>query len=49
MGIITTSSRENQSRRLKIKKLGQRMKRVAEEGAGMSPWEADVLIASIKN
>ena len=47
MGIITTSSRENQSRRLKIKKLGQRMKRVAEEGAGMSPWEADVLIASI--
>lgn len=44
---VASSSSECQSRRLKIKNLGQRMKRVAVEGAGLSPWEADVLIDSI--
>lgn len=44
---VAPSSPECQSRRLKIKNLGQRMKRVAVEGAGLSPWEAEVLVGSI--
>jgi hypothetical protein len=44
---VSPSSPESQDRRLKIKTLGQRMKRLAVDGAGMSPWEADVLVESI--
>lgn len=47
MGISTTSSRENQTRRLQIKTLDQQMKRVAVDGTGISPWEAEVLIDTI--
>ena len=48
MGIkLSPSSPESQDRRLKIKTLGQQMKRVAVDGAGLSPWEADVLVDSI--
>jgi len=48
MGIkVSPSSPESQARRLKIKTLGQQMKRVAVNGAGLSPWEADVLVESI--
>ena len=44
---VASSNRESQDRRLKIKTLGQRMKRVAVEGAGLSPWEAQVLVEAI--
>jgi biotin operon repressor len=44
---LSPGSRENQSARLKIKTLGQQMKRVAVEGAGLSPWEAEVLVGAI--
>lgn len=44
---VSPSSPECQSRRLKIKTLGQQMKRVAVEGTGISPWEAEVLVESI--
>ncbi len=44
---VASSSRESQEFRLRIKSLGQRMKRVAVEGAGLSPWEAEVLVESI--
>lgn len=48
MGIkLSPSSPESQDRRLKIKTLGQQMKRVAVDGAGLSPWEADVLVDTI--
>ncbi len=48
MGVkVSPSCSESQSRRLKIKTLGQRMKRVAVHGAGLSPWEADVLVDAI--
>lgn len=48
MGIrVSPSCRESQDRRLKIKTLGQRMERVAVEGAGLSPWEAKVLVEAI--
>jgi hypothetical protein len=42
------SSPESQSRRLKVKSLGQRMERLAVDGSGMSPWEAKVLVESIE-
>jgi len=44
---LSPSSAESQNCRLKIKSIGQQMKRVAIEGAGLSPWEADVLINTI--
>jgi hypothetical protein len=44
---VSPSCRESQDRRLKIKTLGQRMKRVAVDGAGLSPWEAEVLVEAI--
>lgn len=47
MGINTANSRENQTRRLQIKTLDQQMKRVAVEGTGISPWEAEVLVETI--
>jgi len=48
MGINSVPSRESQLRRQKIKTLGQQMKRVAIDGAGISPWEAEVLVDSIE-
>jgi DNA-binding CsgD family transcriptional regulator len=45
--IVPSSSPECQELRLKIKTLGQQMKRIAVEGTGLSPWEAEVLIESI--
>jgi len=48
MGINSTNSRESQSRRLHIKTLDQQMKRVAVEGTGISSWEAEVLIDTIR-
>lgn len=44
---VAPSSPECQSRRLKIKSLAQHMERVAVSGAGLSPWEAKVLVQSI--
>jgi hypothetical protein len=41
------NSRENQTRRLRIKTLDQQMKRVVVEGTGISPWEAEVLVNTI--
>lgn len=47
MGISTANSRESQMRRVQIKTLDQQMKRVAVEGTGISPWEAEVLVDTI--
>ena len=43
-----TSYNENQLRRAKAKSLDGKMKTVAIEGAGLTPWEADVLVDSIQ-
>lgn len=42
------NSRESQDHRLKIKTLSQQMLNLAVEGAGISPWEAQVLINTIE-
>lgn len=48
MGIkIQQNTKACQEERLKIKSLGQRMKRLAVEGTGLSPWEAEVLVDAI--
>lgn len=48
MGVkLAPSCRESQNRRLKIKSLGQQMEQVAVKGAGLSPWEAKVLVDAI--
>src|SRR5690606_5140047 len=48
MGIkVPSSSPESQERRLKIKTLGQQMKQLAVAGAGLSPWEAEILVDAI--
>lgn len=44
---LPPSSSESQSRRLKIKNLNQQMKNLAVNGAGISPWEAEVLVDTI--
>lgn len=44
---ISPSSKESQNRRLKIKNLHQQMKALAVKGAGVSPWEAEVLVDTI--
>ena len=48
MGQNTTSSRESQEQRLKIKTLSQQMKNLAVTGTGISPWESQVLIDTIE-
>ena len=48
MGIQKTNKRENQDLRLKIKNLSQQMINIAVDGAGLSPWEADVLVKEIE-
>jgi len=43
--IMTTENRaEDQARRLELKTQDQRLKILAVQGTGMSPWEADVLV-----
>jgi hypothetical protein len=44
----STSSYENQDRRSLIKNISSRMKNLAIKGAGLSKWEADVLIEVIE-
>lgn len=49
MGIVqSTSSFENQSRRLLIKNLDQQMKQAAIDGAGLNAWEAEELIRIVR-
>jgi DNA-binding CsgD family transcriptional regulator len=45
---VAQNSRESQEHRLKIKTLNQQMQNVAVHGAGLSPWEAKVLIEAIE-
>jgi len=45
---VASSSRECQDQRLKIKTLGEQMKQAAVQGAGMSPWEAEVLVEEVE-
>ena len=48
MGQVTRSNRDAQEQRLKIKTLSQQMKNLAVSGAGISPWEAEVLVETIE-
>lgn len=45
---LSPSSTESQNCRLKIKALNQQMKQAAVDGAGLSPWEADVLVDCVE-
>lgn len=45
---ITISPKEDQERRLQIKNINQQMKNMAVQGAGISPWEAQVLVDLIE-
>lgn len=45
---ITINSKEDQERRLQIKNINQLMKNLAVQGAGISPWEAQVLVDIIE-
>lgn len=45
---VAQNSRESQEHRLKLKTLSQQMQNVAVHGAGLSPWEAKVLIEAIE-
>ena len=48
MGIaVSPSSQQAQNARLKIKSLDQKLKAAVIKGAGISPWEADMLIQII--
>lgn len=49
MGKLTTNSYEDQQRRLNVKSIGQQMQNLAVEGAGLSPWEAKVLVDMIED
>jgi len=44
---VPSSSPECQELRLRLKTLGQQMQQVAVHGAGLSPWEAVVLVKAI--
>lgn len=48
MSIQLTNSRENKSRRLSIKTVGQQMTNLAVNGAGLSPWEAKELVKMVE-
>lgn len=43
-----TNTCEDQDRRLKIKTIGHQMKNLAVQGAGLTPWAAEVLIDMIE-
>ncbi len=45
---ITEKAQAEQARRLKIKTQEQRLVRLAVEGAGLSPWEAEELVEVVK-
>ncbi len=45
---IKVNSKEDQERRLQIKKINQQMKNLAVEGTGISPWETQVLMHTIE-
>ena len=45
---ITTNSYKDQQRRLNVKSINQQMQNLAVEGAGLSPWEAQVLVNMIE-
>ncbi len=45
---VAQKSRESQQQRLKVKELSQQMINLAVQGAGLSPWEARVLVESIE-
>ena len=49
MGENKLSSQESQTKRLKIKSLGQQLKQLAIEGTGLSKWEADVLLETVND
>jgi hypothetical protein len=44
MSIPIVNSAEDQARRLRHKSQDARLAHLAVEGAGISPWEADVLV-----
>jgi len=44
----STGSYENQDRRSLIKNISSRMKNLSVQGAGLSKWEADVLVDVIE-
>jgi hypothetical protein len=44
----TINSFEDQQRRIKIKSIGQQMMNLAVQGAGLSPWESQVLVQLIE-
>ena len=44
----STGNYENQDRRLLIKSINSKMKNLAVQGAGLSPWESDVLVKIIE-
>ena len=44
----TDNARAEQARRLRIKTQEQRLAKLAVEGAGLSPWEADELVEVVK-
>lgn len=47
--IVSTHDRnEDQDRRLRLKTQDARLARMAVEGAGLSPWESDVLVEMIQ-
>lgn len=45
---ITINSYSDQERRLQIKNINQQMKNLAIRGAGISPWEAEILVEMIE-
>jgi hypothetical protein len=45
---LAQNNRQCQEYRLKIKTLSQQMQRVAVQGAGLSPWEAQVLVEAVE-
>ena len=47
MGINKIKGHEAESKRFKIKSLGQQVKKLAIEGTGLSKWEADILLKTI--
>ncbi len=45
---LSSNSRECQQHRLNVKSLSHQMENLAVQGAGLSPWEAKVLVQSIE-
>lgn len=45
---LSQNGRESQQHRLKVKSLSQQMENLAVQGAGLSPWEAKILVQSVE-